>query len=180
MAKITKVDVLTSFVTHHQDRLLDTLKTGPLTPQQEATCDALVFAVEALKSRDLFEVASAYLSLGMALADEDYPGKETIISGIYAMRTKMKQEEAREGGKRLARKNLKNDTQAKALKIWEADTDQKIRTGAMYDKIFRTLELAVKDAGIPMPIENTVKGWLREIAPEYAKKGGAPKKIKQK
>ena len=62
-----------------------------------------------------------------------------------------------------------------ATKRWNSDTEKNIRVAEMAEIIWsEILDTEHKDSR-PETID-AIKGWLRPFAPDYAKKGGRPKK----
>lgn len=62
--------------------------------------------------------------------------------------------------------------QAEANELWENDTDKEFKTGEIAKLLHeKAVELAGTDLSLPV-----VKRWVSAVAPEFAKKGGRPKK----
>lgn len=75
-------------------------------------------------------------------------------------------------GKTDVLRRAKEATQAEAKELWHYDTEKELRTGEVAELLHeKAAELAGEKLTLPV-----VKGWVREVAPDYAKKGGRPKK----
>ncbi|WP_322614996.1 hypothetical protein [Pseudomonas sp. BIC9C] len=76
-----------------------------------------------------------------------------------------------------ARKN--SPQKIKALKLaeqyWAEDHEQRVLIGAMAERIFNHIR-ETKEDGDFVPKPKTLRGWLRDIAPDYGRKRGAPRK----
>jgi len=66
--------------------------------------------------------------------------------------------------------------------LWDRDELKQIRLGEMCEEVYSHLytmfsgdDLADYQTALP-DLPQGLKPWLREIAPDYARKGGAPKK----
>lgn len=70
---------------------------------------------------------------------------------------------------------LRELTQRSGRELWDNDTDQELRIGEVADLIIDEVKDHAVKVGTRMVGREKVKGWLREIAPEYAQKGGRPK-----
>ena len=70
-------------------------------------------------------------------------------------------------------KSVKSEIQKEAREIWGNDQENECKTGYVAAVLHsKAQDLSPSgDIGI-----DTVKNWVREVAPEYAKKGGRPKK----
>lgn len=62
-----------------------------------------------------------------------------------------------------------------AIELWHADTAQKIRISDMADRVYRTLAAEGFTDSLPDTAER-VKEWIKPVAPDYARKGGKPRK----
>ncbi len=62
-----------------------------------------------------------------------------------------------------------------AREKWKADTEKRIRITEMAETIWAEI-LGTEHANQRPETIDTVKSWIRPIAPDYAKKGGRPKK----
>lgn len=62
-----------------------------------------------------------------------------------------------------------------ALQLWQEDTAQEARIGEIADKVYR--QLAKEDYTHALPdTAESLKRWIKGIAPEYARQGGKPRK----
>ncbi|WP_157755491.1 hypothetical protein [Pseudomonas frederiksbergensis] len=65
-----------------------------------------------------------------------------------------------------------------AKELWEADTAETIRIRDMADMVYRAL--LTRDMKEVLPQEpDTLKDWIRSVAPDYACKPGKPKKARR-
>jgi len=62
--------------------------------------------------------------------------------------------------------------QAEANELWENDTDKEFKTGEIA-KLLHEKAVALAGTDLSLPV---VKRWVSAVAPEFAKKGGRPKK----
>lgn len=65
-----------------------------------------------------------------------------------------------------------------ATKLWANDHERKIRLGEMCERVYKLMQSIEQDHGRDfLPGESDgLKPWLRKVAPDYARRGGAPKK----
>ncbi|MGF6395042.1 hypothetical protein [Pseudomonas plecoglossicida] len=70
---------------------------------------------------------------------------------------------------------LQARARAEAARIWEAYAAQKYRLGEVATMVIEYLE---GEGFKPLPKDEAVQGWIRDLAPEYAKKPGRPKNRK--
>ncbi|ADH85952.1 hypothetical protein [Desulfurivibrio alkaliphilus] len=78
-----------------------------------------------------------------------------------------------------ARRELKDFTKELAKKEWAKDTDRTVRIKDMCKKVYPALceHAANKNISDLVPDkEEGIKPWLRDVAPDYAKKQGRPPK----
>jgi hypothetical protein len=68
---------------------------------------------------------------------------------------------------------LQARARAEAVRIWEADTDRRLRTGKVAAMVHDTL---TREGVTGLPTVERVREWIGTIAPGYAKKRGRPKK----
>lgn len=65
--------------------------------------------------------------------------------------------------------------QAIAAQLWEADAAQAIRLGEMADKVYRALVAEGFTESLPGTTES-LKEWIKPVAPDYARKPGRSRK----
>jgi hypothetical protein len=102
---------------------------------------------------------------------------EVLVDGLKQLGATQKRTEA------LHEINAAKDTAIKqaqeiAKGLWSADTAETIRIGQMADMVYRTLHtLGMTDV---LPQEpDTLKDWIKSVAPDYARKPGKPKKARK-
>ncbi|RON25623.1 hypothetical protein [Pseudomonas lini] len=103
--------------------------------------------------------------------------REVLVDGLKQLEATQKRTEA------LHEINAAKDAAIKqaqeiAKGLWEADTAETIRIGQMADMVYRTLHgLGMTDV---LPEEpDTLKDWIKSVAPDYARKPGKPKKVRR-
>lgn len=62
-----------------------------------------------------------------------------------------------------------------AAELWQADAARAIRIGEMADRVYRQLTLEGFTEALPDTVER-LKKWINPAAPDYARKGGKPRK----
>jgi len=134
----------------------------------------------ALELGDVYEVALYFAYLGKTVAAEELPSLDEF--------QRLKDRTARQTGalstvneqRREERDPLKSAAMERAREIWDGDVEECQRLGDVTGRAFKTVTAEAKRLGIDPVREATVRRWIRELAPEYAKKPGANKKIRQK
>lgn len=66
-----------------------------------------------------------------------------------------------------------------ATEFWNKDLDNEIRVSDMRDLAYAELYTRDEQLYKYLPEKAAVKDWVKEVAPEYAQKGGRPKKAKK-
>lgn len=134
----------------------------------------------ALELGDVYEVALYFAYLGKTVAAEELPSLDEF--------QRLKDRTARQTGaleavneERTAKRDpLKSAALERSREIWGGDVEECQRLGDVTGKAFKTVTAEAKRLGIDPVCEATVRRWIREIAPEYARKPGVNKKIRQK
>lgn len=62
-----------------------------------------------------------------------------------------------------------------ARELWAKDSECKIRIGEMALKVYKVLLGTEHKESLPFDGE-ALRAWIKEVAPDYARKGGAPRK----
>lgn len=74
-------------------------------------------------------------------------------------------------------KTSKKLAQGLALARWNFDTEQEIRIGEMCELIWHDFRKMADSLGLPkLKNDQALKEYIKPVAPDYAKKPGAPKK----
>jgi len=66
-----------------------------------------------------------------------------------------------------------------ARRMWADDHERKIRLSEMCDRVYKFMQPLEQELGrddLLPGLPDVLKRWLRPVAPDYAKKGGRPKK----
>lgn len=171
--------VLELFVMHNYLQVRYALDGDYFDNRYADLSNAVNEASDALKSDNTAWQSMAMMRLGMAVGRMDRPCEVDT----------MKQEVARKrqsypvDRRNVVFATLKEIAQKWASYYWLADKEQKIRTSKMADEyITPILADAIKSADVPqdyLPELNTIKEWIKPVAPEYAQKRGRPSKKKK-
>lgn len=164
---MNKRELIQDYIDRHKDN--ETLN--------KAACRAQ----DALESGNPDDIAMAFLSLGAKVEESQFPSHEIIIDALKADRSLFKRELPLKirNAKATA---LKEVAQELAVSKWEQDKEKKIRILDMCNLIYSDIDIMTERQNITdlMPLlPEGLKPWLREVAPGYAKKAGAPKKRKK-
>lgn len=134
------------------------------------TDDAAIAVAEGNTAR----IAMAFYKLGMAVEEMDHPTRQHLSDFhefyIDTTNTDLRRQRNFELKAQKSR-SVKEQIQDEAKALFEADTDEELRTGY----VSQLLEDQAGELAGRNLTPATVRGWIREIAPEYAKKGGRPK-----
>jgi hypothetical protein len=138
--------------------------------------DTAAEALGAIETEDPREIASAFYNLGQTAERLSHPSMEEQLTYRYAYIEKLKSElPLRVSSER--RNVLIEAIQEKALKLWAADSDKDFRLTEMCKLLLSEAQDIAKHIGTEVPTTaDTLKPWLRKVAPEHAKKQGRPKK----
>ena len=127
----------------------------------------------------------AMMRLGIAVGRMDRPTELEVMK--HELKVSKLELSRRSQSYTVDRRNAVYDTlkeiaQKWASYYWQADKERSIRTTRMADEyITPILADAIKLAGVPddyLPEPNTIKEWIKPVAPEFAQKRGRPKKKK--
>jgi len=157
---------------------LNAQKAGEDRDTWEAIKYRCIEAAYHFEQGDLRETSISFFFLGTADEEARHPTPaDQARMGRYAV----------EGLKRLRpleQRNLRK-SHAKGLvallanAAWKSDTDDVIRLGDMCERIWALIHSLNVSTEILDELPNNAQGlrtWLRPNAPEYAKKGGRPRK----
>jgi hypothetical protein len=130
------------------------------------------------EGRNFARSCEAFFLLGQLSGELSMPSRQEYSEGMEAKLAKMKRELP------LVKKNIAATTvreiaQEVAKLEWEADTDQSLRLSDMCEVIWAKLMSVHMSADLIDALPDQASGlkvWLRPVAPEYAKKGGRPRK----
>jgi hypothetical protein len=157
----------------------DTLSLPDELPQKQEILRNVDLAREAMAKSDLPEVKLRFLRI--------IKNHENARHDLWAGRAEKAEVEKINRERELRKRNenaqaLKSEAQRKAQEKWQKDKEQQIRLGDMCEKVYRAIiDFATRSNTLDLlPGEaEGIKPWLREIAPDYAKKPGRPKKQKK-
>lgn len=141
-------------------------------------------ALEALASGQVNRIAMAFCDLGQAIERLQHPSMEERVSILeqakrgYELEIEKHNREKPLKLKALRQQFIKTQIQQSARELWENDSDKELRIGEVASYLMGEAEEAAKKFGMEKSSHGVIKGWLREIAPDYAQKRGAPKKQK--
>jgi hypothetical protein len=179
---------LNDFLSHHREQCIKASEVDTKDYRWNALRTSTEAATDALQAGDVTMIAMAFFRLGQAANDFSHPSVEEqwklsleALQACHYRVEKLKRERPliTKNGMLLA---IKEIAQRAALMRWTDDTAKEIRLGEMCVIIFAELYKASKDkdwAELFPDKSDGLKPWLREVAPDYAKKHGRPKKNKK-
>lgn len=124
-------------------------------------CAASTLADRGGDSRELVEDLVSNLAVGVA-----HMVNEAICAAIEGERRKMAN--LPQYGDAVA----KVEAQQQARQLWANDADEEWRVG----EAAKMIQAHLENKGLGTYTEKTVRDWIKETAPAYARKGGRPKK----
>lgn len=142
--------------------------------------ELLIEASEVERSQSPQAMCEMFFQIGQLCGLLSMPSLKAYSEGIDAKLVNWERERP------LFERNLNSQTckeiaQSLARSGWEKDTENAIRITEMANEVWA----AFYQFKVPKEIMDClpdraegIKTWLREVAPEYAKRGGAPKKTK--
>ena len=170
---------LDDFLAHQWQQWEKAMETGDTDNRWDAFLHALIGATEALRGEG-GSVPMAFLNLGREIQRLKGPDDETVIAGLQAL----KSETERAFNSNVVRRNIENSTSKEVVKeyagaLWIQEEFKDYRIHDMAKKIHEQFKEFAKRKSIQFPQEpEGLRPWLREVAPESAKKPGAPPKKK--
>lgn len=145
-------------------------------------------ATEEARWQNLEPLMGSIVALTKTLNAEQNDQFADIVAGFFILgdtlvrphvKSKVERQVAFDNGPLCKRNNHKaaaiEYAKVIAAEIWDADTEQKIRVGEMAERVWARLVNEGLDEWLPDKVES-IKEWLKSVAPEYARKGGAPRK----
>jgi hypothetical protein len=138
--------------------------------------DTAAEALGAIETDDQREIAFAFYNLGHSAERLSHPSMEEQLTYRAAYIEKLKSElPLRVSAER--RIFLIEEIQKEALKKWATDSDNDFRLTEMCILMLEKAQEIASQIGTEVPTKaSTLKPWLREVAPQYAKKQGRPRK----
>ena len=145
-------------------------------PRWGKLADTATEALVATTTEDPREIASAFYHLGQSSERLFHPSIDERSEHSAAYIEKLKSEMPLKV-LALKRDYLKEVIQDKALERWETDTEKDFRLADMCKLLLPEAQDIAREIDTEVPTKaDTLKPWLRKVAPEYAKKQGRPKK----
>lgn len=133
-------------------------------------------ALAAISTEDVREIASAFYNLGQSAERLSHPSINEQEAYQAAYIEKLKSELPLKVFNER-RNFLIKAIQKEALKKWATDSDNDFKLTEMCTLMLEKAKEIASQIGTEAPTKvSTLKPWLREIAPEHAKKGGRPRK----
>lgn len=136
-------------------------------------------ALEALEAGDIAAIAFAFYLVGEAANQlKQMPDEQLtdLLTKGYLTELKQHNQKLPLLERNAKSKALKEVAQELAANLWEEDKANEIRIGNMCTKVWPALKELADRLNIQSQLPKDIKPWLREVAPEWAKKGGAPTK----
>lgn len=164
------------YLFHQQERIGEAIKSGQYDERWQQLQEAVMRAGQSLVSGRPGDIASAFLSLGIAKKETEIPKDipDLLNAKIADMQRQMPLHI-----QNINVKHLRQWAQFKATQYWDQDAEQSIRVAGMAAKVYEELKLYAHkiDALNALPGDHEgIRPWLREIAPPYAKAPGRPKR----
>lgn len=172
---------LSEFLEHQRGQVLKAQEAGDTDNRWNTLAHQTEVADKALDSGNVSAIASAFYYLGR-LAEELEQPTHSDMAELYKAKTEKLRREYPLFEKNLRAKFLKDMAQAIAETVWESDLKHQIRLAEACEMVWPQLvDIAIRrDMQELMPDKaSSLKDWLRPVAPEYARKGGRPKKVKK-
>ena len=174
---------LFEFIQHHTDEGFKALEAGVADDYRwNSLFREIKQAANAISEKDMpiSLIAKAFYDLGRARESLDHPTHEEMAD-LYKSKVDSINREYPLRVTNLGREHAKKAAQIIAQKKWNDDIEQGIRIGDMCKIVDVEIITNHKEFMDYLP-ENTsdMKKWLRPIAPDWAKKGGRPRKRSKK
>tara|TARA_R110001599_G_scaffold203973_4_gene401212 strand:- start:1708 stop:2343 length:636 start_codon:yes stop_codon:yes gene_type:complete len=172
---------LIEFCEYQRQQYIQALESGAVDWRWDQFLEMTKGAEAALEDGDISLIATAFYELGKAAEKLRHPDHDEMAELYTAKVDKMRREYP------IFKRNLEIDflkkmSQSIAELAWRDDIDQAIRLSEACEMVWPQLvEMAVRrDMQDLLPDKaSSLRDWLRPIAPDYARKGGRPKKIKK-
>lgn len=138
------------------------------------TDDAAIAVAEGNTAR----IAMAFYKLGMAVEEMQHPTREHLaeVDDLLIQRTNTDSRRHHKLELKAQKsRSVKQQVQEEAKALFDADSDEELRTGYV-SQLLEDTACSLAGKNLTPAI---IRKWVSEIAPEYAKKPGAPKKDKK-
>jgi len=112
------------------------------------------------------------LRRNLALLEKNLVGEEVYVEGFKAVAEITKSPK----GKSMAKEKAQSAAKTLANYLWNQDNDHKIKVKEMAITVYGELSQTEHHAQLPDQLVS-LKKWIEDIAPEYAREAGRPKEI---
>ena len=176
--KATRTFTIEKFIAHQKEQFKMADLTDSLDERWHALSAATIVCEEKHQTKNINEIPHAFLKMGEAIERLNHPTHGVMIELNQALLEK----KTRDMGFLIAensRKFLVQVAKVMARRIWKDDLSQKIRITEACDKVWPELVDVADEYGKRDQLPdnaNSLKAWLKPIAPAYAQTAGRPKK----
>lgn len=145
-------------------------------PKVRSLANAAIKAAISIKGYNALEVANCFFELGELLERFRWNQDSRYSKMLKTVTANQKRKSGLKNINKL-RAEAKEHVQQSGNKLWEKDAANSIRLGEMCERVWSELagDIALSPEGVFPNTANGLKPWLREVAPDYASKGGRPK-----
>ena len=163
-------------IDHFQQGLKERQPTKEDELELEWLADNLEAARQALKDGDIGRACRSFFDIGYLVGGFFMPtadGMEPMIDlASEALKRRQPLYE-----RHMKDKYLRQIAQKLAINAWAADVEDLILIGKMAESVKSDLKAMGGEIEKSLPRQtNTIKGWIRPVAPDYAKLPGRPRK----
>lgn len=172
---------LNEFLNHYEQQCDLAEKNGHDSPKWNELRGCTEAARDALATNDQTAIAMAFHRLGAAEGDLGPLGYDNTVELLIESLILKEAENKRQKPNREKAAFI-DVAQDLAKSLWAVDTNKQIRLSEMCELVFSkmyNLERKIGKNLLPDKPES-IKSWLREVAPDHAKKGGRPRSGKNK
>jgi hypothetical protein len=173
---------LNEFLKHQRDQFIQALDKDAATPQWCNLWDFTKEAQYALNTGNVNCIATAFFAVGKAVEALQHPDSNTMVE-LYEAKVRTMNQDAPLIEKNSKNGFLKQCVEIMATRIWEGDKKQTIKVTTACEMVWPKLVDLAEEYKIPddcYPDRAAgLKDWVRPVAPEYARRGGRPKKEKK-
>ena len=169
---------LHEFLRHQWHQFVQAVESDAIDDRWEHLREATVSAEQALETGNHNALATAFYSLGCAAESLQHPSQEESLDRLKAQLDKMHREFPLKK-RQLQKELLQGMAKIIAERVWRNDEDQEIRLTDACHHVWPELVEVAHDRGFEDALPDkpeSLKPWLREFAPDYARKAGPPRK----
>jgi hypothetical protein len=133
--------------------------------------------IRASYENDLEQAAFDMYELGVLLASVGYPRGQEFQELVRAFIARRKASAHANGSKSQIHEFIRSESIALAQTIFSWDEAQEYRSGEVSRMIHQELSVLYGDAPFAkfIPREEKIKEYIRDVTPDYAKRGGRPR-----